>query len=89
MTGVNLLDVMDLAGALCNMYLSFILPILAYIIYYSRHETKKISTMSKIFHGGIMAVFCAISLVTIGFATYDLAKSSHTAKGHVELIMNL
>ena len=89
MSGVNLLDVMSLAGSVCNMYLSFILPILAYIIHYSNHQTKKISICSKIFHGSLMVIFVCISLVSIGFAIYDLAKSNHMPKGHVEILMDL
>jgi len=79
MTGINILDLMDFAGAICNCYLSFVLPILAYICYFD--SQKLLSKKSKIFHYALMFIGVALSIVSVVFALYDIFQKKH-ARGH-------
>jgi len=75
MTGINILDLMDFAGAICNAYLSFVLPILAYICYYDSKQL--ISKKSKIFHWALMIIGVGLSLVAVVFAIIDIFSVKH------------
>lgn len=70
MAGINILDMMDFAGAICNSYLSFILPILSYITYFS--SKGLISKKSKIFHWALIIIGVTLSCVSVVFAVYDI-----------------
>lgn len=79
MTGVNIVDIMDFAGAICNCYLSFVLPILAYVVYFESQGL--LSKKSKYLHFTLMAVGVICSLTSVIFAVYDIFQRKH-AHGH-------
>lgn len=71
MTGINLLDFMDIAGSLCNSFLAFLLPAMVYV----SHMTKKgqMSKCSKWTHIILGSLGFIMSLVTLGNSMYKMS----------------
>jgi len=76
MTGINLLDFMDLAGSVCNSYLAFVLPVMCYIAYYTKKGN--LSKKSKYFHIAMALFGFTMSMITIGFSFKDMFTVKHT-----------
>lgn len=90
LSGVNLLDFMNLSGSICNCYLAFILPVLAYITYFEGQGL--LSKRSKIIHYTIMVVGITLSLAAILFALIDMSRTHHENRklnlsGHIQNLL--
>ena len=76
MTGVNLLDFMDLAGSICNSFLAFVLPVMVLLAYKS--SIGELGKFEKWAHIILAAAGFLMSGVTIGFAVYNMMnRKSH------------
>lgn len=80
MTGINLLDFMDIAGSICNSYLAFVLPAMVYIAHMERRQ--EMSKLSKWVHITLAGAGFIMSVVTLGFS---LHKMFHGQPGNVRL----
>jgi proton-coupled amino acid transporter len=70
MTGVNLLDFMDLAGSICNGFLAFVLPVMVLLSYQA--SVGELSRWGKWAHVLVGAAGVVMSGVTIGFAVHNM-----------------
>jgi len=70
MTGINLLDFMDIAGSVCNSYLAFVLPAMVYITH--MEKKKQMSKCSKWVHIILASLGFIMSGITLGFSLYKM-----------------
>jgi len=70
MTGVNLLDFMDLAGSICNGFLAFVLPVMVLLAY--KQSVGELTKFEKWAHIAVGAAGVLMSAVTIGFAINNM-----------------
>lgn len=80
LTGVNLVDFMDLAGSICNSFLAFILPVMVLIWYKS--SVGELSKLEKWIHILIAVVGVVLSCVTIAVSFYTMINGHHKHAKH-------
>lgn len=78
MTGINLLDFMDVAGSICNSYLAFILPVWVYVYYMEKQG--KMGKLNKWAHILMAVVGFTMSMITLGFGIYSMVHGNKHAK---------
>lgn len=78
---------MDFGGAFCGAFLTFVLPIKAYIAYFEKQDN--LTKRSKYIHLTILFVFCTLSLITIIFTIIDYISDEEEPKDNNAIIKKL
>lgn len=81
LTGVNLMEFMDLAGSFCNSYLAFVLPVMV-LIYY-KQKVGELGSIEKWIHIMLAVIGVVLSAITIVASCYYMGQGHPAHPKHL------